>query len=245
MKKIRLLCLTAAIVLSFSSFAGCADGSSSKTDSSSSQSSSSSKQETSSSASDSSEAKKPNAIGYDEKTSKRLYDNLKEKFTSSGYHAALKSSVSSNSEIFLNVKGEKVSSTNKNQSSNKTMIFTGGDTAKVYNHISKTYSEEKVSDSKKFVQQNDLIFGLAGDFIKAVVDEQNDIIIEYYKIRSDAAGAEGTISFFFKGDNGNFAQIMIEYNNQDYPILFGISEFKQCDDKEFELKENYKNYKKE
>ena len=258
MKSNKLLCLAAALVLSLGSFAGCADSSSSKTEnssskaesssssteSSSSQSDNSSKQENSSSAADSSEAKKSNAIGYDVKTSKRLYDSLKEKYSSCGYNLTAKSAVSSYSEIFLSVKGEKISSTNKNQLSNKTMVFTGGNTAAIYDHTAKTYTEQKVDDSKTFVPNNDLLFGLTGDFIKAEVDQTNDVIVEYYKIKSEVTGAGGTISFYFKGDTGRFAQRLIEYENRDYPTLLGITELKECDESVFDTKVKYKDYKK-
>ena len=246
MKTVKILCLAAALVISVSHFTGCADSSSdtkSKTDSSSSQSESSSQQANDSS--EGSEAKKPNAIGYDVKTSKRLYDNLKEKYGSKGYSMSMKSAANVNSEIFLTVKGDKVSNTNKTQESNRTMVFTGGDKATIYDHSKKSITEQKVDNAKAFVTKSDLLFGLAGDFLQASVDEQNDVINAYYKIRSDVTGSEGTICFCFKGANGNFLQITIQYDGQNYPILFGINSLKECDEKDFDVKELYKEYKKE
>lgn len=246
MKTVKILCLAAALVISVSHFTGCADSSSdtkSKTDSSSSQSESSSQQANDSS--EGSEAKKPNAIGYDVKTSKRLYDNLKEKYGSNGYSMTMKSATSSGSEIFLSIKGEKVSNTTNKQGSNTTMVFTGGDKATIYNHTTKTYAEQKVDNAKAFVTSNDLLFGLAGDFLQASVDEKNDVITEYYKIKSDDKSSEGTICFCFSGANSNFLQIVIQYGDQGYPLAFGITELKECDEKDFDVKELYKEYKKE
>ncbi len=233
-------------MISCCAITGCADSSSNKDTSSasSSASDSSSSSAADSSSSDSSEQKKANAIGYDVKNSKRLYDSLKEAYAEKGYDLSMKSTANMGSELRLCVKGEKVYSTNKNSSSNKTMIFKGGNTAEIFDHTSKLYTDQKVDDAKKFVAKSDLLFGMTGDFIKATIDEQNDVINEYYKVKSDVAGSEGTICYCFRGFNGSFAQITLEYTGADFPIIFGVTEIKVCDEKVFDSKEVF-NYKKE
>lgn len=237
MKANKFLCLAAALVIAAGAFAGCADsssGSSSKADSSSSQSSSNS----------SSEANKPNSIGYDINSGKRLYDELKEKYGKNGYNLIMKSTTNISSEIYLNVKDGKISNTDKNPYSNTTMVFIGGDKATIYDHTSKTYKEQKVDNAKTFVEQSDLLFGLAGDFVKAAVDEKNDVINEYYNIKDASGKSVGTICFCFRGHDGSFAQITVQYEGSEFPILFGITEIKECDEKAFNAKETYKEYKK-
>lgn len=241
---------------------GCADSSSdstSKNESSSSQSSkadsskkdssasdSSEKQDPSSSEADSSQAVKPNAIGYNVETSKRLYDGIKEKYGKSGYKLAMKSTANMSSEIYLNVKDGKVSNTNKNPYSNKTMVYTGGEISYVFDHTSKTYTEEKVTDGKKKSLNSDLLFGFTGDFIKATIDEKNNVINEYYKIKADVTGNEGIICFCFSGSNGKLVQITVQYDGQEFPILFGVEQITDCDESSISnALEIYKDYKKQ
>ncbi len=260
MKSSKLLSIAAAMVICCCAAVGCADsssGSSSKTENSSSSQSSkqdSSKSDTSSSgssekdssASDSSQAAKTNAIGYDVNSSKRLYDGLKDKYGKSGYRLVMKSTANMSSEIFLNIKDGKVSNTSKDPYSNRTMVYTGGDTSLIFDHTSKTYTEEKVTDSKRKSQNSDLLFGFTGDFIKAVVDDKNDVINEYYKIKSDVTGSEGTICFCFRGNDGSFAQITVQYDGQEFPILFGVTEITDCDENAINnAQEIYKEYKKQ
>lgn len=245
MRSDKLLCIAAAIVLSCCAAVGCADSSSKKADSSASSSVSDSSSKTqSSSASDSSEKPKPNAIGYDAKTSKRLYDEMKEIYAKDGYELVMKSNANINSEMRLCIKDSKVYSYSKSPYSDQTMIFNGGSNCSVYDHTSKTYTEKKVDDAKTFVTKNDLVFGMTGDFIEAKVDEKNNVINEYYKIKSDVSGSEGTICFCFSGENGRFVQITLQYQGSEMPILFGITEMKKCDEKVFDSKDNF-NYKKQ
>lgn len=222
-----------------SAFAGCADNSSSKTEGSSS------KTDGSSSLSDSSSVNnKPNAIGYDVNNSKRLYDGLKEDYAQSGYDLTMKSTASGGSELRLCVKNGKIYSSNKNSISNQLRIYTGGSTATIYDHNLKTYVEQAVSDPKKLVASSDLLFGMTGDFMQAQIDEQNNVINEYYRINSDVSGSTGVICFCFRGDSGKFIQITIQYDDQNFPIMFGITDLKTCDDSIFDSAKQY-NYSKQ
>ena len=260
MKSSKLLSIAAALVLCCCTAVGCADSSSdskSKNESSSSQSSKADSSEKDSSAADSSnnqdasqpdssQAVKPNEIGYNVETSKRLYDGIKEKYGKNGYKLAMKSTSNMSSELFLNVKDGKISSTDKNPYSNKTMVYTGGDTSYIYDHTAKTYTEQKVTDGKKMVQNNDLLFGFTGDFIKATIDEKNNVINEYYKIKADVTGNEGIICFCFSGSNGKFTQITIQYDGQEFPILFGIDQIGDCDESSISgAADSFKDYKKQ
>ncbi|MBP1537545.1 MAG: hypothetical protein ILA17_06725 [Ruminococcus sp.] len=260
MKSSKLLSIAAALVLCCCTAVGCADSSSdstSKNESSSSQSSKADSSEKDSSAADSSnnqdaskpdssQAVKPNEIGYNVETSKRLYDGLKEKYGKNGYKLAMKSTANMSSEIYLNVKDGKVSNTNKNPYSNKTMVYTGGEISYVFDHTSKTYTEEKVTDGKKKSLNSDLLFGFTGDFIKATIDEKNNVINEYYKIKADVTGNEGIICFCFSGSNGNFVQITVQYDGQEFPILFGVEQITDCDESSISnALEIYKDYKKQ
>lgn len=256
MKVKRLLIIAAALVITCCSAVGCADsssGSSSKADSSSASSSaadsssdsSSLDSSSDSSASDSStQENKPNAIGYDVNSSKRLYDELKEKYTKDGYDMSMKSTANMSSELRLCIKDGKVYSTNKSAYSNKTMVYNSGNTSDIFDHTTQTYTEQAVEDPKALAVKSDLLFGMSGDFIEANIDEENDVINEYYKIKSEVAGSEGVICFTFRGFNGSLAQITIEYANQNFPILFGIDSLKTCDETVFNARERF-NYKKQ
>ena len=258
MKAKNLICLTAAIVFACCATVGCADsssGSSSKSDSSSSQSSgadssSSSKpsadsSNASSTDNNSSEAVKANAIGYDAKGSKRLYDDLKSSYGEKGYKLTMKSTANMSTEHYLGIKNGKVSSCDKSSYSNKTMVYVGGDKMSVYDHTTKSFTEQKVDDGKALAAKCDILFGMTGDFIRAEVDENNDVINEYYKVKSDIAGKEGTICFTFRGNNASFAQITLLYDGDTVPMLFGITEIKECDDEVFNTEKLYEGYRKE
>lgn len=262
MKANKLICAAAALIISCCAATGCQNSSSSDKDSSSSSSASSSAADSSSDTSSSESTadssagdgssgadssskkeKKANAIGYDVKNSKRLYDELRKKYEGKGYDLRLKSNTNMGSELRICIKDGKVYSSDKNAYTDTTMIYTGGKTLDVFDHTSKTYIEQPVSDSAKLVKQNDLLFAMTGDFIEAKIDEDNDVINEYYKIKSDAAGKGGTICFCFRGHNGMFCQITVQYEGDNMPMLFGITELKECDDKVFASKEEF-NYKK-
>ena len=263
MKANKLLCLAAALVISCCAATGCQNSSSSDKDGSSSSASSSSAAESSSSsessgsestadssANDSSTAdssskkeKKANAIGYDVKNSKRLYDELREKYDGKGYDLRMKSNTNMGSELRICIKDGKVYSSDKNPYTNTTMIYKGGKTMDMFDHTAKTYTEQSVSDGAKLAKQSDLLFAMTGDFIEAKIDEDNDVINEYYKIKADVAGKEGTICFCFRGHNGSFCQITIQYSGDNMPMLFGITELKACEDKVFDSEDVF-NYKK-
>lgn len=248
MKANKLICLAAALIISCCAATGCQNSSSSDKDNSSSSSSSSSADSSSSSdtsnsestadsSSDSSseEERKPNAIGYDVKTSKRLYEGLKEKYASTGYDMSMKSTVDVSSQIRLCIKDGKVLSEKKTQDFDQTMIFKDGKTQQIFDHKEKTFTEQPVSDGKSLITKSDLLFGITGDFIEAKIDETNDVINEYYKINSDAVGRTGTIGFCFRGHNGKLAQITIEYDGSNVPVLFGVDTLRECEDKAFDL----------
>ena len=261
MKANKLICLAAALIISCCAATGCQNSSSSDKDKSSSSSSSSADSKSSSSESgsesssdsskaDSSEAdssskqeKKANAIGYDVKNSKRLYDELREKYDGKGYDLTMKSNTNMGSELRLCIKDGKVYSSDKNPYTNTTMIYKGGKTMDVFDHTGKTYTEQSVSDGANLAKKSDLLFAMTGDFIEAKIDEDNDVINEYYKIKSDVAGKGGTICFCFRGHNGSFCQITVEYEGDNMPLIFGITELKSCEDKVFDSKETF-NYKK-
>lgn len=190
----------------------------------------------SSSASDSSSAakKNTNAIGYDVKTSDRLFDKLKQT-SSSGYYLSMKSTADAGTETILNVKGNSVYCTNKSNSAHRSMLFTGGKSATILNRNTKTYSEMAVDDAGKFVAQNDFLFGITGDFVQAQIDEQSDLIGEYYKIKSDVTGQSGQICYCFSGNNGRLEQIFVTYDNTEMPVYFKIIDLKKCDESLFKL----------
>lgn len=261
MKANKLICLAAALIISCCAATGCQNSSSSDKDKSSSSSSSAADSKSSSSESgsesssdsskaDSSEAdssskqeKKANAIGYDIKNSKRLYDELREKYDGKGYDLTMKSNTNMGSELRLCIKDGKVYSSDKNPYTNTTMIYKGGKTMYMFDHTAKTYTEQNVSDGAMLAKKSDLLFAMTGDFIEAKIDENNDVINEYYKIKSDFAGKGGTICFCFRGHNGSFCQITVEYEGDNMPLIFGITELKSCEDKVFDSKETF-NYKK-
>ena len=264
MKANKLLCLAAALIISCCAATGCQNSSSSDKDKSSSSSSSSSSDSSSNSSSDSSssestadssngdssesgssssEERKTNAIGYDVKTSKRLYETLKEKYGTNGYDISMKSTVDTNSQHRLCIKGNKVLSTKKTNSANQTMIYNGGKTQEIFDHTEKTYIEQPVSNGASLVKKSDLLFGITGEFVEAKIDESNDVINEYYKINADITGRSGIIGYCFRGRNGVLAQITLEYDGSNVPVMFGIDSIKDCDDKVFNSKETY-NYKK-
>lgn len=177
---------------------------------------------------------KANAIGYDVKQSKRLYDDLKKTY-GNGYKASMKSTASSGSELVIGVKGDKIYSSNKNQADYKSMFFTGGGKATVINNTAKSYTEQAVTDAKKFIAQNDLLFGQTGDFVSAQIDEKNDVIGEYYKLNTAVTGAAGQICYCFLGSTGELAQLFITYEGSEMPIYFRITELTSCDDELFKL----------
>ena len=230
--------------------AGCSGSSSSDKDKSSSSTNSSSASESSSksdSSSDSESSKassKINAIGYDVKSSERLTDKLKKTFAD-GYKASMKASTGSGAELTIAVKGGKIYSSNKGTSEHRTMIFSGGSSATVINNTAKSYTEQAVSDAKLFISQNDLLFGQAGDFIKAQIDEQHDLIGEFYKLDKNVTGKNGQMCFQYLGSTGELAQMTITYEgSEDFPIYFRINELTGCDDKQFEIPDLSKFQKK-
>lgn len=208
--------------------------SSGSSDSSASDSSDSSSDSSSASDSSSTAKKNFNAIGYDVKSSKRLFDNLKQT-SSSGYYLSMKSTADAGTETILNIKDGKVYSTNKSNSAHRSMLFTGGKNATILDRNKNTYSEMSVADANKFVAQNDFLFGMTGDFVQAKIDEQSDLIGEYYKIKTDVTGQSGQICYCFSGNTGRLEQIFVTYDNTEMPVYFKIIDLKNCDEELFKL----------
>lgn len=190
---------------------------------STSEASSSASQESSSAGGDSSQAT-VNAIGYDVNGSKRLYDNLKSSYDTSGYKVTLSHANNAGATIVINKKGNKVYSSNTSSTASTGVLYLGDKKATMFNFKGLQYQEQTVDDEAKFVAQKDLLFGMTGEFSKAQIDNSSDTIVEIYKINKDVAGEDGQIGFCFRGSDGKFIEVFVLYNGQEMAQYFAVRE---------------------
>lgn len=246
----KIISIAAALTLVCSMLSGCENNSSSDTSSDSSaqsqSQSDSSSQESSKSDSDSNSQKQneTNAIGYDVKGSKRLYDNLKETYNNKdGYKVTMVHANTGGSTIVLNKKDNKIFSSTANNNSKTAILYTGDKKATMFDFTNMKYQEQAVTDEKSFIAQKDLLFGMTGDFVQAQIDQKSDVIVETYKVNKDVAGQNGQIGFCFKGSDGSFCEVYLLYEGAQMAEYFGVREIGKASDDLFKMPET-KDYKK-
>ncbi|WP_028504656.1 hypothetical protein [Ruminococcus sp. FC2018] len=253
----KIVSIAAALALACSMFCGCEnkDSSDSSGDSSGSSVQSQSQAESKSDASSqgssqagadssSQEQNKTNAIGYDVKGSKRLYDSLKETYNNKdGYKVTMVHANTGGSTIVLNKKDNKIFSSTANNNSKTAILYTGDKKATMFDFTNMKYQEQAVTDEKSFVAQKDLLFGMTGDFVQAQIDQKSDVIVETYKVNKNVAGQDGQIGFCFKGSDGSFCEVYLLYEGAQMAEYFGVREIGKASDELFKMPE-IKDYKK-
>lgn len=190
--------------------------------------------ENSSAQAEESSAAEPAAVtDYDVDGDYRAFDDLKEKYAD-GYLISLTGQLAgSNIDYTICVKDGKAYEGTTVQGMKSYVVIPGD--GKSYNVSEGTTTYSVTDEADGDVSSSDVLFGATLDFDHAVIEPNDNVVFEYYKLDETVAGQPGFIVYGFNGNTYDLKQVVLVPDGGGDPIYFMVNSIAEADESMLEV----------